>query len=79
MKEEFDKKGDLFLIYWNAFVKDFDPSTVLEQSVWNVEIKPDRAILILRYKRSEYDSELKIYKEDGKWRFGLVESYWTRK
>ena len=43
------------------------------------EIKPDRAILILRYKRSEYDSELKIYKEDGKWRFGLVESYWTRK
>jgi len=80
VREEFDKKGDLFLIYWNAFIKNFDTNTVLEQSVWNIgEIKSNRAILILRYKKSEYDSELQIYKEDGKWRFGLVESYWTRK
>ena len=36
VKEEFDKKGDLFLIYWDTFIKKFDPDTVLEQSVWNV-------------------------------------------
>jgi choline kinase len=80
VREEFDKKGDLFLIYWNAFVKDFDPSTVLEQSVWNLgEIKDNKAIIILQYKRSDYPAELKIYKEDGKWQFGLVESFWARK
>lgn len=80
VKEEFDKKGDLFLIYWNAFVRDFDPSTVLEQSVWNMgEIKDNKAIIILQYKKTEYPAELKIYKENGKWQFGLVESFWTRK
>ena len=80
VKEEFDKKGELFKIFWDTFIKKFDADTVLEQSVWNVgKIKSDRAVLILRYKRSEYDSELQIYNEGGKWRFGLVESYWTRK
>ncbi|MCL4490447.1 MAG: hypothetical protein M1510_00870 [Nitrospirae bacterium] len=80
IREEFDKKGDLFLIYWNAFVKDFDPATVLEQSVWNMgKIKENKAIIILQYKKTEYPAELKIYKENGKWQFGLVESFWTRK
>jgi len=80
VREEFDKKGNLFLIYWNAFVKDFDPNTVLEQSAWNMgEIKDNKATIILQYKRSEYPAELKIYKENGKWQFGLVESFWTRK
>lgn len=80
VKEEFQKKGELFDIFWNNFIKKFDPDTVLEQSAWNIgRIESDRATLILRYKRSEYDSELQIYKEEGKWKFGLVESYWTRK
>jgi effector-binding domain-containing protein len=80
VREEFDKKRDLFLIYWNAFIKDFDPNTVLEQSVWNIgEIKGNKATIILQYKRSEYPAELKIYKENGKWQFGLVESFCTRK
>jgi len=78
--EEFEKRGELFKIYWDAFSKKFDADTVLSQSVWNIgEIKQDISVLILRYKRSEYDSDLKIYKEDGQWRFGLVESYWSRK
>lgn len=80
VRQEFDKKGDLFLIYWNSFVRDFDPNTVLEQSVWNMgEIKDNKATIILQYKRSEYPAELKIYKENGKWQFGLVETFWTRK
>lgn len=80
VKEEFQKKGELFDIFWNNFIKKFDPDTVLEQSAWNIgRIESDRATLILRYKRSEYDSELQIYKEEGRWKFGLVESYWTRK
>ncbi|MDI6743909.1 MAG: hypothetical protein QMD07_00875 [Thermodesulfovibrionales bacterium] len=80
VREEFDKKGDLFLIYWNAFVKDFEPATVLEQSVWSMgQIKDNKATIILQYKKTEYPAELKIYKENGKWQFGLVESFWTRK
>ncbi|MBI5328455.1 MAG: hypothetical protein HZB80_09255 [Deltaproteobacteria bacterium] len=80
IKEEFNNNGELLDIYWNAFVKKFDPATVLEQSVWNIrEIKNHSAVIFLQYKKSEYPSDLKLYKENGKWRFGLVESFWTRK
>lgn len=80
VKEEFDRKGDLFQIYWSNFLKNFDPDSILEQSVWNApKIKTSMAIIITQHKKSEYPSELKVYKENGKWRFGLVESFWTRK
>lgn len=80
IKEEFDIKGELFHIYWDTFMKNFDPDAILEQSVWNMpEIKTDKAVIITRHKKSEYPSELKAYRENGKWRFGLVESFWTRK
>ena len=78
--DDFNKNGGLSRIYWNSFLKNFDPDMVLEQSVWNIgKIKADTATIILKYKESEYNSELKLYKEDGKWHVGLVESFWIMK
>jgi hypothetical protein len=78
--DDFNKNGELSRTYWNAFLKNFDPDKVLEKSVWNIgKIKADTATIILKYKESEYNSELKLYKEDERWHFGLVESFWIMK
>jgi hypothetical protein len=78
--DDFNKNGELSRTYWNAFLKNFDPDTVLEQSIWSIgKIKGDTATIIFKYKESEYNSELKLYKEDGIWHFGLVESFWIMK
>jgi hypothetical protein len=80
IKEDFYKNGELARLYWNAFLKNFDPDIVLGKSVWNIgKIKADTAKIILKYEESEYNSELKLYKEDGRWHVGLVESFWTMK
>jgi len=78
--DDFNKNGELSRIYWNSFLNNFDPDIVLERSVWNIgKIKGDTATIILKYKDSEYNSELKLYKEDGRWHVGLVESFWIMK
>jgi len=78
--EDFDNNGELSRVYWDAFMKNFDPDTVLEQSTWNIgQMKGDTAIIVLQHKGSEYNSELKLYKEDGRWRVGLIESFWVMK
>jgi hypothetical protein len=80
VKEDFYKNGELSRIYWNTFLKNFDPDIVLERSVWAIgKIKGDSATIVLKYEESEYNSELKLHKEDGRWHFGLVESFWIMK
>ena len=80
VKEDFYKNGELSRLYWNSFLKNFDPDIVLERSVWAIgKIKGDTATIVLKYKESEYNSELKLYKEDGRWHVGLVESFWIMK
>lgn len=80
VKEDFYKNGELSRLYWNAFLGNFDTDTVLERSVWSIgKIKGDTAEIILKYEKSEYNSELKLYKENGRWRLGLVESFWIMK
>jgi hypothetical protein len=80
VKEDFYKNGELARLYWNAFLKNFDPDIILEQSIWSIgKIKDDTATIVLKYEKSEYNSELKLYKEDGRWHVGLVESFWIMK
>lgn len=66
--------------YWNSFLENFDPDQVLEQSRWEMGfIKEDEALIRLIYPRSERPAELRLYLEGGKWKVGLVESFWGRK
>lgn len=75
--QDFENSGKMFDIYWRNYLKNFDPDLALKKSVWKMgEVKSDKAVIILYI---EGDAELKMYKEDGKWRVGLVESFWTRK
>lgn len=75
--KDFESGGERFLYYWNTYVEGFDPDLALKKAVWKMgEIKNDKAVIILHV---EGDAELRMFKEDGKWKVGLVESFWTRK
>jgi hypothetical protein len=66
--------------YWNAFMKNFDPIMVLEQSKWEIEsVKSDKAEIRILYKKASNPAILRMFKEQGIWKAGLVESFWTRK
>jgi hypothetical protein len=66
--------------YWNAFMKNFDPNMILEQSKWEIEsVKSDKAEIRILYKKANNPAILRMFKEQGRWKAGLVESFWTRK
>jgi hypothetical protein len=78
--KDFIGGGLLSSAYWNAFLNNFDPIMILEQSRWEIEsIKSDKAEIKITYKKAENPAILKMFKEDGMWKVGLTESFWTRK
>lgn len=75
--KDFNSGGERFLYYWSTYIEDFDPDLVLKKAVWKMgEIKGNSAVIILHV---QGDAELRMFKEGGRWKFGLVESFWTRK
>lgn len=79
VRKDFETGGPLAREYWDAYLVQFDPKTVLDESRWTMgEIKKDRAEIILRYKKSEHDAVLQLFREGGAWRLGLDETFSTR-
>ena len=78
--KDFETGGPYSKAYWEAYVANFDPDMALKESKWEIgKVKDNYAEVILRYKTAERPAILKLYKEGGEWRFGLVETFWTRK
>jgi hypothetical protein len=66
--------------YWTNYVLQFEPRLVLEESKWTMgTIKKDSAEIIIRYKKSDRDAVLKLFREEGQWKVGLDETFSTRK
>ena len=79
IRADFEKGGGLALDYWEGYLSRFDPKTVLEESRWTFgEFKKDRAEILLRYQKSDYDAHLKMFREGGLWKVGLDETFSTR-
>lgn len=77
---DFENGGPLSQAYWRAFKEECPPELALEQSRWELgQVKGDYAEIILRYRKSQNPAILKVYKEGSAWKFGLVESFWSRK
>jgi hypothetical protein len=77
---DFMSGGAIAQAYWNAYLESFDPSIVLEQSRWEMgKIEKARAQIMIRYKKAERPAVLQMFKEDGKWRVGLIETFAARK
>ncbi|MBI5575247.1 MAG: hypothetical protein HY896_02660 [Deltaproteobacteria bacterium] len=65
--------------YWTGFLKNFDPVIVLEKSRWEKgRMEENRAEILLTYKASDKPAVLKLFREDGAWKVGLVETFWGR-
>jgi len=48
--------------------------------MWEIGfIKENKAEIIIKQKKSEEPARLKLFKENNKWKVGLVETFWTRK
>lgn len=78
IRKDFSEAGSLSKEYWEAFLDNFDPITVLEQSTWKMgKIEGNKAEVVLQYRKSERPALLQMFKEKGFWRFGLVETFWT--
>jgi hypothetical protein len=79
IRADFEKGGGIALDYWGGYLSQFDPKTILEESRWTFgELKKDRAVIILRYQKSDHDALLKMFREGGLWKVGLDETFSTR-
>lgn len=80
IKADFAVNGFISRSYWNGFLKNFNPSIVLDECVWEKVLhKKDYAEIVIRYKKSENPFNLKMYKENNTWKVGLTETFWREK
>jgi len=62
--------------YWKSYLEAFNPDIVLEQSRWELGmIETDRAQIYVKYKKAERPAVIQMYKEEGYWKVGLIETF----
>ena len=79
VRRDFVAGGPIARDYWDAFLRRFDPDTALEHSRWEIgSVRKDRAELLLTHHGADHPATLKMFLEDGGWKVGLVETFWSR-
>ncbi|MBF0327591.1 MAG: hypothetical protein HQL10_00360 [Nitrospirae bacterium] len=80
VEDNFSECKELCVTYWYNFLTAFDPEMVLSQSKWEIGfVRSDKAEIIVTYKTAQQPAKLKMFKENGAWKFGLVETFWVRR
>ena len=80
VEKDFDKCASICKLYWDGFLTTFDPDLAMNQSKWDVgKVERKKAEILITHKKSENPAKLKMFKENGKWKVGLVETFWIRK
>jgi hypothetical protein len=79
VRKDFLEGGPIARDYWDAFLRRFDPDDALEHSRWEIgAVKTDRAEILLTRHGSDHPARLKMFREGGGWKAGLVETFWSR-
>ncbi len=79
VRSDFTAGGPIARDYWDAFLRRFDPDAALEHSRWEIgSVEKDRAEILLTYHGADHAATLKMFREDGGWKVGLVETFWSR-
>jgi len=79
VRGDFVAGGPIAREYWDAFLRHFDPDAALEHSRWEIaSVGKDRAEILLTYHGADHPATLKMFREDGGWKAGLVETFWSR-
>jgi hypothetical protein len=80
INNDFTSGGSLSKDYWKSFLEEFNPDSALEQSKWDTgRFEKDKGEIIIKYRKAESPAILMMFKENGAWKVGLVETFWTRK
>jgi hypothetical protein len=79
VRSDFIAGGPIARDYWDAFLRRFDPDAALEHSRWEIgSVRKHRAEILLTYHGADHPATLKMFREDGDWKVGLVETFWSR-
>jgi hypothetical protein len=79
LRSDFIAGGPIARDYWDAFLRRFDPDAALEHSRWEIgSVGKDRAEILLTHHGADHPATLKMFREDGGWKAGLVETFWSR-
>ena len=79
VRKDFETGGEVARGYWSGYLAQFDPKIILEECQWKMGVvKKDKAEIIIRYRKSENDAILKLFREGGVWKVGLDETFSTR-
>jgi hypothetical protein len=79
VRDDFVAGGPIARDYWDAFLRRFDPDGALEHSRWEIgSVGKDRAEILLTHHGADHPAKLKMFREDGGWKVGLVETFWSR-
>ena len=79
VRDDFVAGGPIARDYWDAFLRRFDPDAALEHSRWEIgSVGKDRAEILLTHHGADHPATLKMFREDGGWKAGLVETFWSR-
>ena len=79
VRRDFVAGGPIARDYWDAFLRRFDPDAALKHSRWEIgSVGKDRAEILLTHQGADHPATLKMFREDGGWKAGLVETFWSR-
>jgi hypothetical protein len=73
---DFSNGGPIAQAYWNSYLDVFNPDIVLEQSRWKMgKVSQDRAQISVTYRKAERPAMIQMFREEGRWRVGLTETF----
>jgi len=65
--------------YWDGYLRAFKPDMVLEESRWTIGgIGKEKAEIFILHRKSERPAVLQLFKEGGRWKVGLDETFGAR-
>ena len=76
IEKDFEEGGPIAKAFWDGYLKSFDPKKVLDESRWEkVSFDGDKAKITIKYKKAKLPFYLKMKKENGTWKVGLIETF----
>lgn len=76
---DFAQGGPIARAYWDGYLREFDPETALTESRWEIgKVGEDSAEIRITHERAEQPAVLRMFREDGIWKVGLIETFRPR-
>jgi hypothetical protein len=80
VESDFSSGGALAKSYWNAYMEQFKPDWILEESKWEMgSVGKDTAEIVIKYKKGEGPAHLRMIREAEGWKVGLMETFGSSK